>query len=78
MAIARHGSSIGITLSFESSAQYDINVFDLKGARVGHVAGKLTSGSNFLPLGKTPLHPGLYMVSGRINGNEYSKMCMVK
>ena len=78
MAIARHGSSMGITLSFESSAQYDINVFDLKGARVGHVAGRLTSGSDFLPLGKTPLHPGLYMVSGRINGNEYSKMCMVK
>jgi beta-glucosidase len=78
MAIARHGSSMGITLSFESSADYDINVFDLKGARVGHVAGRLTSGSDFLPLGKTPLHPGLYMVSGRINGNEYSKMCMVK
>jgi beta-glucosidase len=78
MAIVRHGTSMGIAVSLESSAQYDISVFDLRGVRAGRVTGKLTSGSNFLPLGKTPLHAGLYMVSGRINGNEYSKMCMVK
>jgi len=51
-ALVRHGTSMGIALSFESSAQYDISVFDLRGVRAGRVTGKLTSGSNFLPLGK--------------------------
>jgi hypothetical protein len=78
MVIVRHGTSMGIAVSLESSADYDISVFDLRGFRAGRVTGKLTSGNNYLPLGKTPLRAGLYMVSGRINGNEYSKMCMVK
>jgi hypothetical protein len=79
MAIVRHGASVGIALSLESSAQYDISVFDLRGFRAGRVTGKSASGGfNFLPLGRTQLRAGLYMVSGRINGNEYSKMCMVK
>jgi hypothetical protein len=78
MAVVRHGTSMGIAISLESRADYDISVFDLKGVRAGRVTGTLTSGNNFLPLGKTLLHAGLYMISGRINGNDYSKMCMVK
>jgi beta-glucosidase len=79
MAIVRHGASMGIALSLESIVDCDISVFDLRGFRAGRVTGASTSGGyNFLPLGRTQLRAGLYMVSGRINGNEYSKMCMVK
>jgi hypothetical protein len=79
MAILRHGASMGIAVSLESSAQYDISVFDLRGIRAGRVTGKLTTGGlNYLPLGRSSLGEGLYVVSGRINGQAYSKMCIVK
>jgi hypothetical protein len=79
MAIVRHGTSMGIAVSLESSAQYDISVFDLRGIRAGRVTGKSASGGlDFLPLGRSSLCEGLYVISGRVNGQKYSKMCMVK
>jgi beta-glucosidase len=78
MSIVRQGGAMGITLTFGSAADYDLSVFDLKGARAGRVSGKLAEGKNYLSLGRTQLHAGLYMVSGRINGNTYATVCMVK
>ncbi|MGB7567029.1 MAG: glycoside hydrolase family 3 C-terminal domain-containing protein, partial [Chitinivibrionales bacterium] len=77
MTIERQGASMGIAVTFKSAASCDLSVFDLRGVRVGHASGKLTSGNGYLSLGRT-LHAGLYVVSGRINGDEYSKICLVK
>ena len=78
MSIVRQGGAMGIALTFASAADYDLSVFDLKGARAGRSSGKLAAGKNYLSLGRTQLHAGLYMVSGRIGGNAYATMCMVK
>jgi beta-glucosidase len=78
MTIVRQGGAMGIALTFGSAADYELNVFDLKGARAGRISGKLAEGKNYLSLGRTQLHAGLYMVSGRIGGNAYATMCMVK
>jgi beta-glucosidase len=77
--VARHGASIGLALTLGAQAEYDLSLFDLRGFRVGRVTGKTESdGRHFLALGTTRLAAGLYMVSGRISGKEYSNVSMVK
>ena len=79
MTIVRHGASVGLAVALRSGADFDISVYDLRGFRVGRVIGKGSSdGRQVLPLGRTQLGAGLYMVSGRISGKEYSNVCMVK
>jgi hypothetical protein len=79
MAIVRHGASVGIALSLWRGADFDISVFDLRGVHVGRVSGKSASnGYTFLPLGSARLGAGLYMISARISGKEYSTLCIVK
>ena len=79
MTIVRHGTSIGLSVTLGTAADYDISVFDLRGFRVGRVMGKGTvAGRQFLPLGRSRLAAGLYMVSGRISGKEFSNLSMVR
>ena len=58
MSIVRQGGAMGIALTFASAADYDLSVFDLKGARAGRSSGKLADGKELPVFGLDPASRG--------------------